>query len=321
MVTGEKVVLVGTDGSAQSDRAVEWAAAEAVRRGRPLRIVHGFIWPLLHVSTAPVPGIEGSGLRAAAEELLAAAAERARTVAPDLPVSTGLRVGAPVPALLAEVGSAELLVIGSRRLDPVTGLIVGSVGVELAATAPCPIVVVNDSTAASGTPSRIVVGIDGFDHEHGTAQAAAVLDFAFVAAEQRGAKLAVVHAIGRAGHAGAEQAAISSVVTEWADKHPGVSVESVTERSSPANALLTHAAGADLLVVGAHGWGGLAGMLHGSVSRQALWRAPCPVAVVRADTRADTPDAAPHDAGAHDAAAHDDGAHDAGPHDAGGPSS
>lgn len=283
MLIGEKYLLVGTDGSAQAGRAVEWAAAEAARRNRPLRIAHGFIWPLLRVSAAPVPGIERSGLRAAAEELLADAAERARAIAPDVPITTELEVGAPVPALLAAAGNAELLVIGSRRLDPVTGLIVGSVGVELAASAPCPVVVVNDGTAAAGMPRRIVVGIDGFDHEHGSVQAAAVLDFAFDAAERRAAELVVVHATGRGGHSGAEEAAIWSAVTEWADKHPTVAVESVTEPASPATALLTHAAGADLLVLGAHGWGGLAGILHGSVSRQALWRAPCPVAVVRAD--------------------------------------
>jgi nucleotide-binding universal stress UspA family protein len=283
MLADEKFVLVGTDGSAQADRAVEWAAAEAARRNRPLRIVHGFIWPLLRVSTAPVHGVVGSGLRAAAEELLAAAADRARTVAPDVPITTVLEVGAPVPALLATAQDAELLVIGSRRLDPVTGLIVGSVGVELAASAACPVVVVNDGTAASGTPRRIVVGIDGFDHEHGPVQAAAVLDFAFDAAERRAAGLVVVHATSRCGHSGVEEEAMWTAISTRADKHPNLAVELVAEPSSPATALLTHAAGADLLVLGAHGWGGLAGILHGSVSRQALWRAPCPVAVIRAD--------------------------------------
>ena len=281
MSTDESYVLVGSDGSAQADRAVEWAAAEAARRERPLRIVHGFIWPLLRVSTGPVPGIEGSGLRAAAEALLAAAAERASTVAPDVRVTTVLQAGAPVTALLAQADGAELLVIGSRRLDPVTGLIVGSVGVELAASAPCPLVVVNDVPTAPGPAGRIVVGIDGFDHENGAEQVTAVLDFAFDAAERRNAGLVVVHATGRRGHAGDEQAAIWSTVEAWAAKHPDVAVETVTEPSAPADALLTQAAGADLLVLGAHGWGGLAGILHGSVSRQALWRAPCPVAVVR----------------------------------------
>ncbi|GAA0243190.1 universal stress protein [Cryptosporangium japonicum] len=276
-----RYVLVGTDGSGRADRAVEWAASEAARRDRELRIVHGFIWPLLRVSTAPVPGLEGSGLEAAARQLLAAAAARAATAAPGLRVSTALTLGAPVPALLAEADDAELLVIGSRRLDPVTGLIVGSVGVELAASAPCPLVVVNDGPAEPGPVRRVVVGIDGSDQENGTAQAAAVLDFAFDAAARRTAEIVVVHATGHRGHRSAEQAAIQATVETWSDKYPDVAVRTVTEPTSPATALLTRAAGADLLVLGAHGRGGLAGILHGSVSRQALWRAPCPVAVVR----------------------------------------
>lgn len=48
-------VMVGVDGSEPSLRAVRLAAAEAVRRHRPLRVVHGFIWPVLHVPVSPAP--------------------------------------------------------------------------------------------------------------------------------------------------------------------------------------------------------------------------------------------------------------------------
>lgn len=49
----------------------------------------------------------------------------------------------------------------------------------------------------------------------------------------------------------------------------------------PARALLDAADGAGLLVVGARGMGGFRGLLLGSVSRQVLYGATCPVAVVR----------------------------------------
>ena len=55
----------------------------------------------------------------------------------------------------------------------------------------------------------------------------------------------------------------------------------IVEEELPAEALKTRAEGARLLVVGSHGRGGFVGMLLGSVSRAALFTAPCPVAVVR----------------------------------------
>lgn len=59
-----------------------------------------------------------------------------------------------------------------------------------------------------------------------------------------------------------------------------VEIEPVIINELPVPALLHVAEEADLLVVGARGLGGFAGLLLGSVSQQVSTHAPCPVVIV-----------------------------------------
>jgi nucleotide-binding universal stress UspA family protein len=63
-----------------------------------------------------------------------------------------------------------------------------------------------------------------------------------------------------------------------------VPVKRVVVKDRPAHALQSRSAGAQLLVVGSRGRGGVSGMLLGSVSQALLGHAECPVAIVRPAT-------------------------------------
>ena len=65
---------------------------------------------------------------------------------------------------------------------------------------------------------------------------------------------------------------------------PELSVTCHVTHGSPVRGLIESAARADLLVVGARGRGGFAGLVLGSVSDQCVRHAPCPVTVVRTGT-------------------------------------
>ena len=74
-------ILVGVDGSPASNVALRWAAAEAVRRGRELVVVHAFDGGVVGAPT-PFGGSYAAGVRELAEKLVVAAVADARTHAP-----------------------------------------------------------------------------------------------------------------------------------------------------------------------------------------------------------------------------------------------
>jgi nucleotide-binding universal stress UspA family protein len=77
-----------------------------------------------------------------------------------------------------------------------------------------------------------------------------------------------------------EELRFVEAVARWADKRPEVSVTPHFSRRPPAWLLVEVSTGARLVVVGSRGRGGFTGLLLGSVSRQLLHHAACPVAVI-----------------------------------------
>jgi nucleotide-binding universal stress UspA family protein len=280
-------VVVGVDGSESALEASRWAAREAGRRGVGLRVVQAFCWPQSH-HVGGVGRGQQSVLRRMAEEQLSAAAAAAAEAAAGGSVETALVEGTPVAVLVAESRVAQLVVVGSRGLGGFSGLLLGSVAVGLAAHAAVPVAVVRGSGADAAADGPVVVGVDG------SPIGEAALAAAYEAAAARRVPLVAVHtwwdvlldpSFGPLVEWDVIEDEAHRVLGErlagWAEKYPEVEVRRVVERDKPAHALLEQAAGAQLVVVGSRGRGGLAGMLLGSVSHSLLHHSPCPVLVVR----------------------------------------
>ncbi|WP_320068759.1 universal stress protein [Micromonospora sp. RTGN7] len=283
-------VVVGVDGSEQALRAVRLAAGEAARRGRALRVVHGFIWPLMRVPLGPAPGSPpGAGLREQANRLVAEAVAEAETAEPGLRVTGEVIDGAASAVLVGESPTAALIVLGGRGLGGFATLLIGSVAVQVAAYADCPVLVVRGTARADGP---VVVGVDG------SALSRAAVEFAAEEAATRGVALRAVHAYRHPGAEGPgdmqplvydegqlrreEHRVLDESLTGLEKRWPQVAVERVATRQRPAAALAEASRSAQLLVVGGRGRGEFTGLVLGSVSHAMLHRADCPVAVVRA---------------------------------------
>jgi nucleotide-binding universal stress UspA family protein len=286
-------IVVGVDGTESGHDALDWAAAEAATRELPLRIVHAYAtmpsWAA--IGTVPQP-YEGTGVVDAAKLVVEQAVSRARRVASEIEVSTRLIVGTGAPALLAQCGEAELIVVGSRGLDGVRGLLAGSVSFRVAMHADCPVVVVRPMKAVTPgrSASRVVVGVDG------TRLSERAIGFAVRAAAQRGVGVIAIHAW--SAHVTADLAAVTDdwslaeatewqtlqdVFSQWRTRLAGARVELRLARGRAQDVLVDESAGAALVVVGARGRGSVRAALRGSVSQAVLQRAGCPVAVVRSE--------------------------------------
>ncbi|AXI76280.1 universal stress protein [Peterkaempfera bronchialis] len=285
-------VVVGIDGSVSSLRAVDWAADEAARDGARLRLVHASLWDSYEPDPTDSP--ELARARRDVAELVATATGRASGRRPGIEVRAEVLPEAPVAALLGAAPEASLLVLGSRGLGGFTGLLLGSVSLQTAARATCPVVVVRgEEDAVERRHGRIVLGV-GDPASCGPAAA-----FAFDRAEVWGARLDAVHAwrptpdplllYGPAMSAVVDGAylrakqLLEAAVADATAAHPGVRLGLEPRQGARHAALLEAAADADLLVVGAHRRGGRPGLQLGPVNHAVLHHAPCPVAVVPLD--------------------------------------
>jgi len=285
-------VSVGVDDSDECLVALRWAVREAQLEQRPLCIVHAYDpHPVVYSGWgATFPGLDlEDALDSAASKVLHRARHLAREQAPDLPVTMVWSTLDAREALAESARSAALVVMASRGRGRMAHLLVGSVGQWVAQHAVCPAVVVRGEIDPAGETVDhrwVVAGSDG------TPASEAALEFAFAQADQRRARLTVVHCLPvevgglRRTHEGPvaertpEREALEETVAKLATEHPDVRVEVDLRRGSAAGYLTHVSDGAGLVVVGSkprHGpgpWG------LGGVRRAVVEHARCSVAVV-----------------------------------------
>ncbi|MEU3856553.1 universal stress protein [Streptomyces sp. NPDC028722] len=282
----ELPLVVGVDGSASSLTAVDWAVDEAARHGLELRLVHASVWER-YEGALPPDGPDRPSEQMMAEHIVASAAERARLRDPDVRTATAILPEEPVDALLREGDDAFALVTGARGRGGIKGLLLGSVGLAVAARAHCPVVVVRgDRAGLAGTHERVLLGAGEPDAGGDAAR------FAVQEAQARGCVLDAVRAwrcpagpdrvTGDLAHRHAEEAALllDAVLRDATAGRPGVRVHRSTLEGAARKVLVDRSAAADLVVVGARRREDHRRLRLGRVAHTLLHRARCPVAVV-----------------------------------------
>jgi len=153
------VIVVGVDGSDQSAAALRWAFGEARLRGADLHVVHAWSsFPAFRAEgRAALSILDETDLRAEGARLVEDFVAR---VVPDR-ADVAITVLAPqtfegvAHSLVELADDAQMLVVGTRGLSSLSGLLVGSISAQCVHHGRCTVVVVREA-AAEAAASRDV---------------------------------------------------------------------------------------------------------------------------------------------------------------------
>jgi len=272
-----KQVLVATDLSVHSDRAVERALRLAAARGAELDIVH--------VMEEGLPAEAQAEVTAAGESAIGAKLA-ASPFADKVKVTIDLVVGNAQTDIVerAVMASADCIVLGLHdRLLAENLPIEGTLAETVIGGSALPVLLVRNEPR--GAYRSVVVAIDFSPLSHAAIQAAVL-----VAPE---AALHLVHAYeGDSGQAHKAEQRLKSFVSGESQVFeraalqaglPEIAVKTIAEQGNPRDALKTQIdrRGADLLVMGTRGRTGLTRTFLGSVTTDLINERLCDVLVIR----------------------------------------
>lgn len=289
-------ILIPFDGSAASSRAAQIAVGIAAALGG--QVIFSYIAPELtseedakRTLEPAVTLAEQAGLKFETHVIDGATDTTSQAIANDARNST-----------------CDLIVMGTRGREGLARLLIGSVAEQVTRVAPVPVMLVRpvkDADRSAPRIARILVAVDGSRPSNLALQAANDLAHAL------GASLEVVSIIPdlpftmgyaysdggylppfdddryASGLAANSQAILSSATQQLG--HAALKPVSITTSSIPASGQRIAAAislaaeniGADLIVIGTHGRGGIEELLLGSVAQGVMHHANIPVLLIR----------------------------------------
>ncbi|MGY1823802.1 universal stress protein [Geodermatophilus sp. SYSU D00079] len=145
----ERRVVVGVDGSTGARAALRFALEDAARRGVPVEAVAAYRPPEVWMDFYAMDEREADRAReVAVERAEAFLAEVLREVPQPVPeVRVRAVMGAAAEVLIRESAGADLLVVGSRGHGGFSSMLLGSVSMQCALHAECPVTVVHSPEA------------------------------------------------------------------------------------------------------------------------------------------------------------------------------
>jgi len=276
--TDPRPVVVAVDASDSARDAAAWAADLAADWSAPLHLIHVVPGDPQDRPPDPLPGWLTT---------LLDVAERAGA----RPCTAQAPPGDLATTITARALGARMVVLGSYGAGANAGMLAGTTSRAVIQHAACPVAVVRGSAPRIAPPRSgpVVIGVDA------SAAGTAALEFGAQLATSLGSRLLAVHCwsdvyatpAGGAHRSRSPQtlaataaATLDEQLQPITDRYPSLAIQRQLIDAHPLQALIEHAAGARMLVVGTRGPTEQTGILMGSTSLALVEFAACPVVVV-----------------------------------------
>ncbi|MGO2036785.1 MAG: universal stress protein [Brevibacterium sp.] len=319
-------IIVGIDGSANSQCALTWAIRHARLTSAEIRLVSAYTVPGVNMSQADIvyPADFDTAVKKSVHDITEAAAELVTEAG--VPVSTMVAPGDASGVMVENSKNADLAVIGARGRGGFAGRLLGSVALAMPAHAHCPTVVIpstwpervmpetplpielpvrssNAQTVSAGSGAErpvfsgeVVAGIDPFETDTPVLREAAA-QARFYGLPLHLVGVTATHILSPEWLPSEEhltkmydEAATASelAAASLAEDFAEVAVRWSVFDAPSTEVLVSATYSAELMVIGSRGRGGFISTILGSTSQGVLSHAVCPVRVVRVTRRKPT---------------------------------